>query len=298
MTEAEWNECVDPRPMLEHLHGPESVEQREMFGRIIPVTTHPAKQMTDRKARLFAVACCRQLSDLYDEPHCRRLIDYGVRSGAFEGRGLLVPEADCCLKALGLAEQAADETASAEKLQNLAEATDSLHHAGGDYAATQDHNDEYEHRLVATGEVAHAIHLACSDYPVHYGPFGQPLGAFENLGGLVWRTAQAATWRKGLTYVQGIEGGDPDNMAANATLLRDVVGNPFRPGADSSSWLTNTVKRLAEGIYQDCGFDRLPILADALEEAGCNNADILNHCRQPGDHVRGCWVVDLLLGKE
>ena len=44
--------------------------------------------------------------------------------------------------------------------------------------------------------------------------------------------------------------------------------------------------------------DRLAILADALEDAGCDNADILNHCRQPGEHVRGCWVVDLVLGKE
>jgi hypothetical protein len=62
--------------------------------------------------------------------------------------------------------------------------------------------------------------------------------------------------------------------------------------------LNNTVIALAEAIYDERAFDRLPILADALEEAGCTNADILNHCRQPGEHVRGCWVVDLILGKE
>ena len=56
--------------------------------------------------------------------------------------------------------------------------------------------------------------------------------------------------------------------------------------------------KFAQAIYDDRDFDRLPILADALEEAGCTNADILAHCRQPGEHVRGCWVVDLLLGKE
>jgi hypothetical protein len=58
------------------------------------------------------------------------------------------------------------------------------------------------------------------------------------------------------------------------------------------------VARLARGIYDDRAFDRLPILADALEDAGCHDTAILDHCRQPGPHVRGCWVVDLLLGKE
>jgi hypothetical protein len=55
---------------------------------------------------------------------------------------------------------------------------------------------------------------------------------------------------------------------------------------------------LAQGIYEEQAWDRLPILADALEESGCTSADILNHCRQPGEHVRGCWVIDLILGKE
>ena len=54
---------------------------------------------------------------------------------------------------------------------------------------------------------------------------------------------------------------------------------------------------IAKGIYQNRLFDQLPILADALEEAGCNDPDILNHCRQPSEHVRGCWLLDVLLGK-
>jgi hypothetical protein len=56
------------------------------------------------------------------------------------------------------------------------------------------------------------------------------------------------------------------------------------------------VVALARGIYDDRAFDRLAILADALQDAGCDNADVLGHCRGPGPHVRGCWVVDLLLG--
>jgi hypothetical protein len=81
-------------------------------------------------------------------------------------------------------------------------------------------------------------------------------------------------------------------------LFRDIIGNPFRPITFDPSWFTSTVTFLAQAIYADRAFDRLPILADALEDAGCINADILSHCRQPGEHCRGCWVVDLLLGKE
>jgi hypothetical protein len=81
-------------------------------------------------------------------------------------------------------------------------------------------------------------------------------------------------------------------------LLHDVFGNPFRPPPPVPpavlAWNDASVRRLAEGIYKDRGFDRLPILADALEEAGCANSDILSHCRGPGPHIRGCWVVDLL----
>ena len=63
------------------------------------------------------------------------------------------------------------------------------------------------------------------------------------------------------------------------------------------SWLTSTVVGLADAIYADRAFDRLPILADALEEAGCDHPNVPAHCRGPGPHARGCWVVDLLLGK-
>jgi hypothetical protein len=80
-------------------------------------------------------------------------------------------------------------------------------------------------------------------------------------------------------------------------LIRDVVGNPFRPATADPDWLTSTLVALAEGVYQDRAFDRLPVLADALEESGCQDADILGHCRHPGPHVRGCWVVDLLTGR-
>jgi hypothetical protein len=90
--------------------------------------------------------------------------------------------------------------------------------------------------------------------------------------------------------------------AAQAALLRDVFGNPFRPTptADPAwlAWNGGTVRRLAEAIYEGRALDRLPVLADALEDAGCTDWHIVSHCRSGGAHVRGCWVIDLLLGKE
>ncbi|MBL8798934.1 MAG: hypothetical protein JNM56_33930 [Planctomycetia bacterium] len=81
-------------------------------------------------------------------------------------------------------------------------------------------------------------------------------------------------------------------------MLRDIFGNPFHPVTINPAWRTLTVISLAQAIYDERAFDRLPILADALEDAGCDSADILNHCRQPGEHVRGCWCVDLILSKD
>jgi hypothetical protein len=83
-------------------------------------------------------------------------------------------------------------------------------------------------------------------------------------------------------------------------LVREVAGNPFRPARIDPAWLSwngETVVHIARSIYDERAFGRLPILADALEDAGCDDTDILNHCRGDGPHVRGCWVVDLLLGK-
>ena len=82
-----------------------------------------------------------------------------------------------------------------------------------------------------------------------------------------------------------------------AAVLHDIFGNPFRPVAFDSAWRTSTAAGLAESMYSSRDFAAMPILADALEEAGCDNPDVLAHCRGPGPHVRGCWVVDLVLGK-
>jgi hypothetical protein len=85
---------------------------------------------------------------------------------------------------------------------------------------------------------------------------------------------------------------------AEVNIVHDLVGNPFHTISVDPSWLTSTAVTLAQAVYDERATDRLPILADALEEAGCTNADILGHCRSSSLHVHGCWVMDLLLSKE
>jgi hypothetical protein len=83
-------------------------------------------------------------------------------------------------------------------------------------------------------------------------------------------------------------------------LLRDIIGNPFHPVSLDPAWLTwrgGLLVSMAQRMYDSRDFSDMPVLADALEEAGCQDQDILGHCRSCGEHARGCWVVDLILGK-
>src|SRR5207253_2689886 len=109
-----------------------------------------------------------------------------------------------------------------------------------------------------------------------------------------------------LGFVTGCRRGFvPDPVEHNRPVewLRDLFGNPFRPVSLTPAWLTPTVLKLAQVAYDNrllpsghLDDTRLAVLADALEEAGCSNADILSHLRGPGPHVRGCWVVDVVTG--
>jgi hypothetical protein len=105
-------------------------------------------------------------------------------------------------------------------------------------------------------------------------------------------------------HAVGSDAWNEEARAASGTLralLRDVVGNPFRPprvvSADVLAWQDGTVPRLARAIYEGRRFGDLPLLADALTDAGCDDEDLIGHCRGAGPHVLGCRVVDRLLGK-
>ncbi len=84
----------------------------------------------------------------------------------------------------------------------------------------------------------------------------------------------------------------------HSALVRDIFENPFHPVDVNPSWLTSTVLALAQGIYTERAFDRMPILADALQDAGCDREDVLSHCRSVGPHVRGCWVIEMLTDRK
>jgi hypothetical protein len=89
---------------------------------------------------------------------------------------------------------------------------------------------------------------------------------------------------------------DPAGFHELRSEYADILGNSSRPAAIDPGWLSSTVVALARGIYAERAFDRMPILADALQEAGCDDPDVLGHCRGPGHHFPGCWVLDLVLG--
>jgi hypothetical protein len=147
------------------------------------------------------------------------------------------------------------------------------------------------------------------DYAVYYGAFSSS-GLRTLLRTILSYAAES------VEEASGGESGLPNRIGtafcpesvAQSRLAREIFRNPFRPVALDSAWLSwqdGLVPRLAQAAYEHRTLPagtldntRLAVLADALEEAGCQNQDILAHCRQPGGHVRGCWVVDLLLGEK
>jgi hypothetical protein len=113
--------------------------------------------------------------------------------------------------------------------------------------------------------------------------------------GSAWSATRMPAWTAAI-YPLWVFTGNTER-AAQAALLHEVFGNPYRPVAINADWLTPDVVSRAEAIYAGRTVEGMPALGDALEEAGCRELDILSHCREPIEHVRGCWVTDALIGK-
>jgi hypothetical protein len=120
-------------------------------------------------------------------------------------------------------------------------------------------------------------------------------------GQSVWYAAATdpavAARNAALSAQSGTRGSEAERIA-QSTLLRDIFGPlPFRPVPVEPSWRTAEIVDLVQTIYEQRSFEPMPELADLLEKAGCTNEDILSHCRGPGPHTRGCWVLDLLVDR-
>ncbi len=120
----------------------------------------------------------------------------------------------------------------------------------------------------------------------------------EDLAGRV--AAEAAISARGDEAASATPAHDPDERRAQADVLREIMGDPSRPVALDRAvlaWNDGTVARLAEAIHTRASYEDMPLLHDALLDAGCDDDNILTHCRTAEGHVKGCWVLDLLLGK-
>jgi hypothetical protein len=214
----------------------------------------------DRKLRLFACACCRRVWPAMPEERGRRLVE--------------------------LSERYADGQTSYQELRAAVEAPTT---AGSRW-----------------DPINHAAELATACSAASY------LASAEDYA----RAAQGIVAVRGREATPGRLTGpplSPVEIVARATaeraereaqcgVLRDVVG-PFlfrqvRLDPLWLAWNDSVSVQLTRSVYERRDFDRLPILADALEDAGCVDADLLSHLRGPGPHVRGCWALDLILGKE
>jgi hypothetical protein len=162
-------------------------------------------------------------------------------------------------------------------------------------------DNRYTGARFAKGEIAAAVQTVRDRRP---DSAGAEAWAAEDAGYLFHRGAEQAVAGAAVRAVtrdrRGLFSGRDRRreQAVQAHLVRDVFGNPFRSAAFDPRWGTADTLGLARAIYEDRAFDRLPLLADALMDAGCNDETMLSHCRSDGPHVRGCWVMDLVLGKE
>jgi hypothetical protein len=286
MTEAEWLACEAPNVLVRFARG----------------------KAGDRKWRLLAVACCRRIERLLPDRRYREAMTaselYADGRISFEalraqwdpaweyeevpGEG---PARECARKAA--AEVASAGEGRREK-QLLVAIFGKEEKAKAWFAAITD--EVLQHVREAVFEEAYeATYIRALDEP-SAGAASAPAG---DLAARRWQEAVRGARAKEEARAAG-DRAAADEGRVQCGLLRDLVGNPFRPFAPDPAWRTwndGAVPELARAIYDGRAFDRLPVLADSLEDAGCNDAAILAHCRGGGEHVRGCWVVDVLTGR-
>lgn len=230
MTEAEWLACTEPQRMLTFLGG----------------------RITDRKLRLFAVACCRRIWSLLPGEQFRHLVE--------------------------LSERYADREVSRRDLMEARQLAEGNSPPGWDAAAVAAVTAALRQPYSAACQAQRAAATAAANAQAHERLRDPNRVPSETCDDVLRRAILA-------------------EFSEQSVLLRDLCGNPFGRPPRPFAWLTPATSAIAQTIYYDRRFEDLPVLGDALEDGGCTEQDFLEHCRSPGPHVRGCWVVDHLLGK-
>jgi hypothetical protein len=256
VTEQEWLTGTEPAPLLEFLRG----------------------RASERKLRLFAVACCRRVWDLIPCGIARRAAEEAERYADGE---VTADEREDLLRTLRIEAESKENISAAlgdgtERLRCFREETASPEETTA-WALDRRWNFPW---VVASGAATlrAGIEIAAE---LRWGQWSDR-----------WRREQAeAEWW----------GRKVDELAAQCGLLRCLFGNPWRPPAalpaEVLAWNDRLVPRLAQAIYQERRWHDLPLLADALLDAGCDDEALMRHCRDGGEHARGCWAVDAILGK-
>jgi len=224
------------------------------------------ENVSERKLRLFACASCRRVWGRLPDARSREALD--------------------------VVERFADGRASSEEIEAARQAA----RAAQQQAAGARRYDSAEHAVWA------ATLLERSRFHSWGSPFSVAGQARHAAADAACLGREAGVPNRKQRKKRAVDA-NLREAAAQAFLLRDVIGNPFRPAAVDPAWLTPSVVSLARAAYDERQLpqgtldgDRLAVLADALEDVGCRPPDVLGHLRGSGPHVRGCWPVDLLLG--
>lgn len=263
MTEADWLACKDPDVLQNYLLGGSKPNRGLLawLGFQPSISGWQPPQASERKLWLYACACCRRLWPLLGDERSQR---------AVEARELY-----------------ADQRISLAEVQQA------------EREAREAFNAAHQ---VASGDTSPVAVLLMGASKSNGAWASAAWAAVEAARGNAAQAVSSVVAAAMELARQGDEkwAAEMAGAAVRVALIRDVFGKPFRPASLDSAWLTwhdSAVVKIAQGIYDECRFDELPILADALTDAGCTEDSLLEHCRAEQAHVRGCWLLDALLGK-
>jgi hypothetical protein len=264
MSETRWLAEEDPGQLLHSVYAQ------------IGAAARRGEPADPERLRLFACACCRRTWQLQDEDH-RRSVEMLERHARAPDPQLLREARKVC-------------GASARAIDKERDTLITWERASHPDVSTQ-------LTITARSWASHAVRKAAkkpSQAAQAFLPAGTALDYMHQAeAARRARETRSSNWRPGPWCAE--------EQRVQVALLRDVFGNPYRRSHFDPAWLAwdgGTIERLAQGIDTERAYDRLTVLGDALEEAGCADEQILEHCRGPGPHTLGCWVVDALIGRK